>query len=225
MSISAQEKQGKCDNKWRFELIPLYLWASGIEGNVSVRNYSTPVDVSFADLIENFDFGYMGHFEAGYNEWVFFTDILYMDLGAETNGYEFDMKEIMLEGGAGYTVGQGVELLAGFRYFNMKLSLIKGSIAVENSQGWLDPFVGARFMYIFPKSNFSVGLRGDMGGFGLGSKFAYNFVTTVNYQISRLVRVSLGYRYYNFDYKADNEADFKFDATMHGPGLGVNFSL
>ena len=45
------------DDAWHFNLVP-YLWMTGIEGDVSVGPLTAPVEASFSDLLEDFDFGF-----------------------------------------------------------------------------------------------------------------------------------------------------------------------
>jgi hypothetical protein len=69
-------------------------------------------------------------------------------------------------------------------------------------------------------------LRGDIGGFGVGSKFTWNTSALLGYSVSRVVSVWLGYRALGLDYKSGSGFNkIEFDAIMHGPILGVGFYL
>jgi opacity protein-like surface antigen len=61
---------------------------------------------------------------------------------------------------------------------------------------------------------------GDIGGFGVSSDFAWELMGTVNYRINDRTSVSVGYRYYDVDYKDDG---FVFDAAQYGPIIGSSF--
>jgi hypothetical protein len=68
-------------------------------------------------------------------------------------------------------------------------------------------------------------LRGDIGGFGVGSDFTYNAIGLVEYKPWKHVSFLGGYRVLYQNYKDGSRIDeFKFDMTMHGPVLAVNFT-
>ena len=217
----------KNENKWHWELTPLYLWASSMEGDAVVLGTEAPVKVSFSDIIKNLDFGYMGHIEIKNNKWAIMADIVYADLGSEKAGFDVDVKQTFAEFAGGYRLHPVIEVIAGVRYFSLKTgirsSIFGLVIESEGSNDGIDPFVGARFNYEFPGSKFSLGARGDIGGFGVGSKIAWNLNALVNWQISKLIRVFIGYRYFYMDTKDKNPDVFSLDITVHGPGLGLTF--
>ena len=73
-------------------------------------------------------------------------------------------------------------------------------------------------------NGFSVILRGDVGGFDVGSKFTYNAVGLVGYNISSVVSVWLGYRVLGVNYESGSCLNkFKFDGTFYGPITGIVF--
>ncbi len=65
----------------------------------------------------------------------------------------------------------------------------------------------------------SLVVRGDIGGFGAGSDFTWQALGLIDWQPFKYVSFIAGYRGLYQDYKDDN---FKYDATTHGPLLGVN---
>jgi hypothetical protein len=67
-------------------------------------------------------------------------------------------------------------------------------------------------------------VRGDVGGFGVGSELTWNLVGNFLYQVSRTVYLSVGYRALDMDYEQGSGASrFKFDMLLHGPVLGAVF--
>ena len=74
---------------------------------------------------------------------------------------------------------------------------------------------------IFQISGFFMA-RGDIG-FG-GSEQPWNLAGLFNYQPWKHVSLLFGYRYKDVDYEDGSGADlFKYDVSMYGPLLGVNF--
>src|SRR5262249_44205347 len=91
-----------------------------------------------------------------------------------------------------------LEVLAGGRYWYQELDVnvalagtlnlfgldISGQTAIARSgvQQWIDPFVGARLRY-YPGAGQEITLRGDVGGFGAGSKFSWQGLATYNWYL------------------------------------------
>ena len=121
-----------------------------------------------------------------------------------------------------------MEALVGGRYWNtlvtLDLDTRKGPIVdTSGRKEWIDPFVGAR-VRLDLSNKFSVSLRGDVGGFDVGSKFTYNAVGLVGYNISQVVSIWLGYRVAGVDYESGSGFDkFKYDVTYYGPITGIVF--
>ena len=74
-------------NSWNFEVTP-YLFAAGMEGDISFLSQSLPVDAEFSDLLDHLSFGAMLHGEANKGKWTIMTDVIYMKLknDGEING-------------------------------------------------------------------------------------------------------------------------------------------
>ncbi len=68
----------------------------------------------------------------------------------------------------------------------------------------------------------AVWLRGDVGGFGVGSEFAWYVNASASRRLTDWLALVLGYRAWGFDYEGDQDI-LKFDATMSGGGIGLTF--
>ena len=122
-----------------------------------------------------------------------------------------------------------IEAMAGARYTylysRVKLAAAGFFIGVqrtiEGSKNWTDPIVGGRLLWN-PHKSWGVNLEADIGGFGAGSDFSSNLNAGVFYRITDWLRLWGGYRglYTNYD-----KNDFKFDAWIHGPYLGLGFEF
>jgi hypothetical protein len=67
-------------------------------------------------------------------------------------------------------------------------------------------------------------VRGDAGGFGVGSELTWNLIGNVQYHLSRTVSLGMGYRAFSIDYEKGSGNDrFRYDVLMHGPALGAAF--
>ena len=91
------------------------------------------------------------------------------------------------------------------------------------SEDWIDPFIGARLRVDLTKK-LMLGLRGDIGGFGIGSEFSWNASAVLGYRFTRLISAWVGYRALSVDYeKGGGFNSIEYDLIMHGPMIGMGF--
>ncbi len=94
---------------------------------------------------------------------------------------------------------------------------------VDASESWVDPLIGVRWIWGFV-DKWSLVTRGDIGGFGVGSQLSAQGLALIDWQPFKYVSILAGYRGLYQDYEEGSGSDlFKFEATIHGPLLGVNF--
>jgi len=100
-----------------------------------------------------------------------------------------------------------------------------GVLSAEKSVSWVDPVVGARIRHQFaPTWDFT--LSGDVGGFGVGSKFSWQVLALLEHEICRSRTVTwsamLGYKALKADYSQGSGLTlYNWDITMHGPIFGL----
>lgn len=165
---------------------------------------------------------------------------------------EADYTQATIEVGAAYEVwssGAGVagglaalDILGGVRYWyqEVNLSAIAAlNVGLPNEGGrvfarsgnvdWFDPFVGARLRYLMAPGQELV-VRGDVGGFGVGSDFTWHVLATSNWQLRKTATHSIdayvGYKALSVDYtQGTGNTKYGFDVLQHGPvtGLTVRF--
>lgn len=168
---------------------------------------------------------------------------------------EADFEQAVVEVGAGYEIWSAgsatssraaLDLIAGGRYWYQNASVsadlaatvaLNGPLGIVDLQAsggrviaqsksidWVDPFIGAKFRYQMAPGQ-SVNLRGDVGGFGVGSDFTWQTMATVDWRMFRgsgyTVDAYIGYRALSVDYsKGAGTTLYRFDAVQHGPVLG-----
>ena len=69
-------------------------------------------------------------------------------------------------------------------------------------------------------------LRGDIGGFGVGCDLTWQATARVNWQVSHVFRLGLGYRWLDQDYESGTGSDtFTWNVLTQGPlvAAGVTF--
>ena len=238
------------DSKWEFHIIP-YFWMAGIDGDVTVKGVKSDVDLKFSDIWENLDFGGQVHVEAWKGRWGIFLDSTYLKLSDDAQAVrpilgpidaDIGVEEWLVEFGGFYRFGKwpfgkdegrllSLDALGGGRYFYLKskldaaVPLVGLRRKVEESKDWIDPFLGARLRADLTK-RLSIVVRGDIGGFGVGSDFTWNTSALFGYSFSDLIRLWVGYRILGVDYESGSgSGKFMYDATMSGPILGLAFSF
>jgi hypothetical protein len=86
---------------------------------------------------------------------------------------------------------------------------------------WFDPYLGLRSRYDFSKA-FYTSVRGEVGGFGVGSDLMWQVEGVVGCNLTRNIFSEVGYRALSFCYGNDG---LTFDAITHGPQIttGIKF--
>lgn len=227
--LAAQSQE---ENNWDFELAPLYLWAINISGDIGIKGRTASAEVEFSDIWDNLQGVFTTRFSVLYKEkFGLMIDYNYLDLGKEKvsdmANVEVGFTSKILNLGATYRFLQGKHTwdgLAGIRYLAMDAEIDLNNVGVRLSgdQDWVDPIVGARYSYSFT-DKWALRLYGDIGGFGVSSDFTWQGLALIDFQPWRNVAFVGGYRAIYTDYETGSGTDqFSFDATVHGPVLGID---
>jgi len=238
------------DTGWKHEAV-VYLYGTGIDGDVGIRNISVPVDVGFDDILDNLKFGAMGYYEARKDDqWSLMIDAAYLSLYSKqtpvsnsilTINTKAELSQTIVEAMLAYKVldhedpsafygDVKVDVIGGARYNQIKLSLgveagALGAGSRSKKFDWVDPIIGLRTQFK-PSDNVKVSLYGDVGGFGVGSDLTWQFLARVGYQFDNNLELSAGYRFLYMDYEEGSGADyFSYDATYQGPIIGLGYKF
>jgi hypothetical protein len=236
------ESSGPADGTGRWSGLAVgYLWMANITGSQTVKDTETDLDVGFGDVLDVLDFAAQGRVEAiKDNRWGFFIDGTYLKLGPEVKqgpvhlrvGYKYWLWELGgLYRAATWATKHGhgaFDLLLGGRYTSMDVDLDFRNLPlpdVSGSRDWTDLIAGARVAIDLPH-DWSVSLRGDLGGFGIGgsSNLSAQSILAARWRFAPAWEAVIGYRALYQDYENGHGATkFAYDATTHGPVLGVSY--
>jgi hypothetical protein len=166
-----------------------------------------------------------------YLEWDNLVALANWEMIDETSWY--------LEAAATRITGVHWTVLVGLRYFDLDF-VIEGpyrtpwppqTMYVMN-EAWLDPFAGATFRYPLG-GRWKLAGRGDIGGFGVGSKLSWGLEATVLWRIGTQFSLVAGYRVFDVDFEEENTYSFSdgsqlnvpdtYDTRTNGPILGMTF--
>lgn len=227
---------------WRVNVTP-YVWAAGLYGDVTAKGITASPSASFLDILESSDslIGFQGHVGVSRGRFTGFADVLYLKLGVEGLGptrLDLESRMWFIEFGLEYRLldttdasGRGVALDAyvGGRYSYLEIDLDTAGVPSTNlSKEWIDPIVGGQVIVNVTPQFFLVA-RGDIGGFGVGSDFAWSVTGLLGYRWQGWGldwAVLAGYKALAQDYESGSGLQrFRWDTTMHGPIMGLRISF
>lgn len=226
----AQEHAGD----WR-QTAFLYGMGAMIEGESQIGLLRVDVDVDLSDFLDVLKFGAMAAYRIENDVWSFSGDVTYMNLGRSRSTEQgrvdvrMDVEQVTAMATAGRRVTPHLEVLASLAYFDVSADLrarvLQQEVTASRDANWVDPLVGVSFdMPLGEKWRFN--LRGDLGGFGVGSDLTWHALTRFTYQSSERLGWYLGYRVIAYDYERGDGRDYQhYDLRQHGPGAGIAFSF
>jgi hypothetical protein len=232
-SLAAQEQENQSPaslgEEWAFVVAPYFLFPH-MNGTVRLAGIDASVDANPGDIFDKLKFGAMLLFEAHNGVWAVAFDGLYMDLGEDATNItaSVGMDQGMFQLTGFRRVVPWLEVLLGGRIntlgANLDITLPnRNTRKVDQSKTWFDPFVGAR-VELPAGRKWLFAVRGDIGGFGIGSDLAWQVYPVVAFRASRLISVAAAYRVLYMDYDTGmGLRRFSYDVTTFGPEIGLAF--
>jgi hypothetical protein len=224
---------------WKFLLEPYFMFAN-MKGSVGLGTLPfAEVDEEPADIFVNLRFGAMIYFEAYSPRWVYSSDMMYMNLGADViptnniNSGNAFAKQLGWEVAVLHRIfpilegGIGLQLNSLKSELNLDVNAAGGpeKLHKEISETWVDPMIIARVKLPIT-TKLIIQVRPSIGGFGIGSDMAWQLQAHAAYRFSQVFQVALGYRVIDIDYeKGEGNEHFLYDMKTFGPvlRLGLNF--
>ena len=226
--------------------VGIHVHMLGIEGDATVGNVTTDVDVSFSDILDNLDFGFMGFVEHRRGKWSFIGDVAYLNVSAEKTRSRTSVTSLTLDAEGEQTVAEafvgyrvfernqgksqlGIDLLGGARYNEIAFELdatatllgLTTSASRNPSEDWVDGVIAARVQYGHD-NGWGVSALADIGDGSDSSSF--QLVGIVSYRFKNNIRVYGGYRQYSLEYTGvSGGRRFDLDLDYTGPMFGVSY--
>jgi len=218
------EGPNKTDSdEWQFSITP-YLWAIGMNGDMTVKGVESDVDENFSDILSNLDIALEAHFEVWKGKWGGFFDGTYVKLKTDA-GTRVGTWPV----GSPENKGRALsfDALVGGRYMDLKVKMDPEHLSSrDKKKSWTDLIVGGRMIFDLTEK-WSFILRGDIGGFGISgsSDFTANGIGLVGWTFHPSWTLLGGYRALYQDYETGSGSnEFKYDVTTHGPILGLTYA-
>jgi hypothetical protein len=234
--VAAQSSAAEEDDPgWNFVVAP-YLLFPHMNGQTSIRGRPVDVDIGPGDIFDNLDFGAMLYLEMANRDWAISLDGLYMNLGATgktpvtERDAEVDMKQLGVTASGMWRAVEFAEIGLGGRFNSIEGGLViaPGDIALpgfndSDTNSWFDPLIVFRFTAPL-ESKWKLAIRGDVGGFGIGSDITWQIFPYVGYRFSNLFEAGVGYRALAMKYDTGSGDDyFLYDMITFGPQIGLSF--
>jgi hypothetical protein len=225
-------------NEWQFAIAP-YVWLAGMDGSLDIGGHEAGEgSVDFDNIVDSLDFAFMGHFDMRNEHWVISSDLVFIDLGGSRDYTEGDdtlgtvstgFDATLFELVGGYRVSPAVTLLAGARLVDLGVSVgWDGTLEdrrIDANESFVDPLVGVHVLAPLSEK-WWFGLRGDVGGFGVGSQLTWQAYADIGFRVSRLVSFIAGYHALDMDYESGTDAvAVDLDVLVSGPQIAVAFTF
>ena len=218
LEVASGDTRGS--SSWEFTLEP-YAWIAGLDGSASADGSDSDdlgpdLGEAFGDLEMAAPLAFEARAPQG--SFALLTDAIYLRLATD-EGVSTKTEALLFELAGAVPVGRSdvAEWLFGLRWIDVEFDL---SDVASAEEAWLDPFVGARGEFELGGA-WSLRLRGDVGGFGVGSDFSWQGVALAGASLGEAWRIDLGYRALAVDFDG---GDLRYDAVVHGPVLGLAFT-
>ena len=221
-------------SEWR-QTVYLYGMGVVIDGEAQVGPAVVDVDMSISDVLDALKFGAMAAYRIENDTWSFTGDVTYMNLGSrqtseqERLGVRLNTDQLTVMGTVGRRISPNVEALFSLAYFDLSADLrarvLNQTIDVSRDADWVDPLVGLSYNSQLD-DKWSLNLRGDVGGFGVGSDLTLHGWAKLVRRQSDTLSWFFGYRYIGYDYETGSGINLqRYDLSQHGPGVGVAWSF
>lgn len=225
---------------WKHRVF-VYGMGAAMDGKARIGALEVPVEYSISDVLDKLEFGAMAAYRADNGTWSYTVDATYMGLGgsSRTEGGrvlgKVDVDQLTVMGTVGRRVSDHLEVLFSLGYFNLSNQLelqttnpVSGETVVAKAgrdASWVDPLVGLQYRRSLG-DRWSITLRGDIGGFGMGSDLTYQGLAMLGWQASARTDLFFGWRLISFDYETGRDAGYqRYDLTEQGPMAGISVAF
>lgn len=205
------------DPSWTFVVEP-YLWLAGIDGDSSADT-SPPTSIDVWGTLSG-AFMIRGEARAPHSGLTFLADGLTLTLKDEDGFTQTRTEATMGDLGVAVPIADRgrIEAIAGVRRIDLDFDVeLGGVLAGSAGADWIDPWIGVRGDVDLGDA-WSALVRGDVGGFGVGSDFTWQAAGSFEVDLSDTFHLEFGYRALSIEFEDD---DLDFDAVIHGPLLGL----
>ena len=230
LSTMAQDEAAETvDSSWQWYVAP-YIWVPQVNGTLKFEGITNDISTSFFDPSNSIGMSF--NFQGYRLNWGLLLDITYLDYTVgETSpsvssykGQTFTTEFALVRVLGGESISWRALLGGRWTYLDRSVNTTDGGVN-ESRGGWIDPFVGAAMTMPLAERH-RLRARGDIGGFGISSDFAWQLMAFYEYSISRKITILGGYRLLDIDYdKGEGRDQVIYDIQTHGPAIALTIAL
>jgi opacity protein-like surface antigen len=219
------------DSGWQVSA-SMYGWFTRLDGDMTVRGRTVPVDVPFDEIFDRLKFTFMGLVEVGKGRWSFLADVFYAKLEPSTSDrlatFDSQIEQFIGNFAVFYQVVETsttrLDAYAGARVnwmeTDVNIKFTGGATASDSAdKTWVDPIIGLRLHHDLT-DKFFIRALADIGGFGISSDITWQGMASLGYRLSENASVGLGYRGIGTDYTSGTTT---YDVISHGLLLGFEY--
>lgn len=238
--VHAVAQDSASNKNWHF-LVEPYMMFPNMKGNAGIGNFpNVPVDANVNDIFSHLQSGLMLNTEIGKGRWTVTNDFIYMYLkqdatpGTVIKSGKVTAKQFAWEFAALYQLHPMLDVgIAGLlnsieEKVDINVPAVGGGTtnkAQAITKTWVDPMIIVRLKNK-PDQKFIYQLRGEMGGFGVSSQFAWQVQAYAGYRFSKLFQATAGYRVISFNYNTGSgESRYLYDMDTFGPVIRLGFNF
>ena len=240
-SIVAAPAVAQSDESWQWSGA-LYLWAADVGGKTKT---GTEIDVSFSDLVDDLEWGFLGSLGARKGRWSVFADLVVLDIGKTEQTIiegpiegivnipaevDFGLQSWVVHAAGGYSLlqsdsGSRLDVIFGTRFLDLDMDLVVALDAplqerrrefTEGGNVW-DAIVGVRGNIALGK-RFSIPYLLDVGTGQ--SDLTWQALGGLTFQTTSWLDLALAYRYIEWEFESDS---IIADLNFSGPAFGLIF--
>ena len=233
MFARSGETQGRSDKEWQNNVF-IYGLATAISGETRLGPIENPVDITFSDILDNLEGGFMGRYRGANERFSIVADFIYLDLGKEQDSgllRRADLEQLVVDITGGYRLSPIAEVVFGVRITDLSTGVrfvsprFGNQLDLGGSHTFYDPIVGARLATTLDENEkWWVQAHGDIGGFGASMDLTWQVMANVGFKPAQWISIWGGYRALGQDFDKAGDRDlFGATLTYFGPAFGVGF--
>jgi len=232
--VSPTRAQAQPNDGWQVDFVPLYLWATSLDGNLSAGPATLPINLDFADAAENLGGAFSFHLEASKGRWGTFADLNFIRLesaadftvGPATVRGDFSLNNTIFEAGAAYMVHEPARLgiIGGLRTYTLGPDItfntaIGGATPIDDRETSANGFVG---LVLRPKlsARWSLLTRTDVGAGD--ANLTWSAEAGLGFRFTGWGGLAFGYKALGIDVEREDVAVREYDVVHHGPFFGLD---
>ncbi len=220
-----------------------YLMFTSMSGTTAIGNLP-PVFICIpaSEIFSYLKIGGMLYAEVHNDKLAFTSDLFYANLSQDASSKNnivngtANLKQFLWELEGLYRLNPWLEVGVGARINNITAEVninynppLGGASVPGNQQRtntWVDPLIVTRLKTVI-HDKWLLQLRADMGGFGIGSQFAWQLQPDIFFRASKLLELGIGYRVISMNYYNTKSGSdyFLYDMEEYGPQIRIGFNF